>query len=297
MEQKYGNMIRGFVAQRRMVEEMRKKYPPDPKNPRTFFTSFKKGMNQLTDAMADAAGRDRMHTGVTVRSIGRSDDGIWTVNLSDGQSVTGDAVIVATEAWAAASIVRPVDGQIADAVGAIESTSSGTCSFAFREEDITIDMNVFGVLCPAVEKRSMLAATYSSTKWPGRAPKGAVMFRGFVGGPHNQKIMEKSDEEIEQIVLADMREILGIGPKAQPVFSRFYRWTRGMPQYTLGHLDRVELVEARSKEISGFALAGGSYRGVGLPNCIESGEVAVTKVLGDMGIALAEDQVEEKRVY
>ena len=137
----------------------------------------------------------------------------------------------------------------------------------------------------------------ASTKWPGRAPKGAVLLRGFVGGPHNQAIMEKGDEEIRAIVLAELRDILGINPKAEPLFSRFYRWTLGMPQYTMGHLDRVELIEARSKDITGLALAGGSYRGVGIPNCIESGEAAVTKVLGEWGIALDEDKVEEKRAY
>ena len=297
MEQKYGNMIMGFVAMRRMVEQMKKKYPPDPKNPKTFFTSLKKGMQELPEAMADAAGRDKMKTGVTVRSVSRNADGTWLVNLSDGNAVNGDAVIVATEAWAAVPLARDVDAQIADALAGIPSSSSGTCSFAFKEDEIGIDMNAFGVLCPAVEKRSMLAATYSSTKWPGRAPKGTVLFRGFVGGPHNQKIMEKSDEEIREIVLADMRDILGIKPSVEHIFSRFYRWTLGMPQYTMGHLDRVELIEARSAGIRGLALAGGSYRGVGLPNCIESGEAAVTKVLGDLGITLAEDEVEEKRVY
>ncbi len=297
MEQKYGNMIRAFVAQRKMVEQMRKKYPPDPKNPKTFFTTFKKGMHELTNAMADAAGRTKMHVGVTATDIARATDGTWTVSLSNGEAVSGDAVIIATESWAAVSLVRSVDAQIADALAAIPSSSSGTCSFAFREDEIGIDMNAFGVLCPAVEKRALLAATYSSTKWPGRAPKGAVMFRGFVGGPHNQKIMDKSDDEIRDIVLSEIRDILGISPKVQPIFSRFFRWTLGMPQYTMGHLDRVELIEARSKDVPGFALAGGSFRGVGLPNCIESGEAAASKVLGELGITLAEDQVEEKRAY
>lgn len=297
MEQKYGCMIKAFLAQRKMVEEMRKKYPPDPENPRTFFTAFTKGMHELPDAMADAAGRDRMRTGAGVKNVARSSDGAWTVTLADGETVSGDAVILATEAFAAEPLVRPLDASIADALAGIPFSSSGTCSFAFAEDEIGIDMNAFGVLCPAAEKRALLAATYSSTKWPGRAPKGAVMLRGFVGGPHNQAIMEKSDDEIREIVLSEMRDILGISPGAKPLFSRFYRWTLGMPQYTMGHLDRVELIEARSREIAGLALAGGSYRGVGLPNCIESGEAAVSKILGEWGIELDEDKVEEKRAY
>lgn len=295
MEQKYGNMILGFVAQRRMVEKMRKKYPPDPKNPKTFFTAFRSGMHHLTDAMAEYAGADKLRSGAAATAVSCGSDGTWTVTLADGSTVSGDAVIIAAEAWAAEKLVRPFDAAIADALAAIPFSSSATISFAFEESQVGIDMNAFGVLCPAVEKRSLLAATYSSTKWPGRAPEGKVLFRGFMGGPHNQKIMEKSDEEITQTALSDMREILGINPKAQPLFSRFFRWTNGMPQYTIGHLDRVALIEQRAAATSGLALAGGSYRGVGIPNCIESGENAAAKVLGDWGVAYVE--TEEKRSY
>ena len=107
--------------------------------------------------------------------------------------------------------------------------------------------------------------------------------------------MEKTDAEISEIALAELRSILGLNPKAEPLFSRFYRWTLAMPQYSMGHLDRVELIEARSALIPGLALAGGSYRGVGLPNCIESGEAAVAKVLAEWGVEFVE--AEEQRAY
>jgi len=288
MEQEHGNMISGFLAQRRMVEEMKRNHPPDPKNPRTFFTAFKRGMHELSEAMAEKAGRDKLRTRASVSAIERGADGAWTVTLSDGEALTADAVIVATESWAAEPIVRGVDPQIADALAAIPASSSATVSFAFAENEIGIDMRKFGVLVPEVEKRALLAATYSSSKWPGRAPQGTVLLRAFIGGPNNQAVMEKSDQEIREIALAELRDILGIDSKAKPLFSRFYRWTLGMPQYIMGHLDRVEAIEARCAEIPGLAIAGGSYRGVGLPNCIESGEAAARKVLGDLGIAVAE---------
>ncbi|HEY5541417.1 MAG TPA: protoporphyrinogen oxidase [Coriobacteriia bacterium] len=295
MEQKYGCMIKGFLAQRKMVEAMRKKHPPDPKNPKTFFTAFTGGMHEFSEAMADAAGPDKLRTGVGVTSLSRAEDGTWTATLSDGTAETADSVIIATESWAAEPLVRPLDEGIADALAEIPASSSATASFAFDEGEIGIDTNKFGVLCPAIEKSTLLAATYSSTKWPGRAPKGKVLMRAFLGGPQNQAIMEKGDEELTQVALAELRRILGINPKAEPIFHRFFRWTGGMPQYTMGHLDRVALIEERSKQVSGLALAGGSYRGVGLPNCIESGEQAVTKVLADCGIEY--DEVEEKRSY
>ena len=298
MEQTYGSLTKGFLVARRKVEEMRHKYPPKPgQKPRTFFTSFVNGMQELTDRMADAAGRPKMRTGVTVTALHRAHGRAWTVLLSDGSSVDGDAVIVATESWAAEPLVRPHDEIIRESLASIPASSSATISMAFNENEVGFDLNAFGVLCPLVERRALMAATYSSTKWPGRAPPGKVLLRGFVGGPHNQEIVKRSDEELTQAVLAEFQDLLGLNPFAKPLFSRVFRWHLGMPQYTLGHLERIARIEDRCAQIRGLAIAGGSYRGVGVPNCIESGERAVTKILGEWGMELAEDHAEEKRYY
>ncbi len=298
MEQSYGSLMKGFVATRRKVEEMRRKYPPKPGDkPRTFFTSFVNGMQELTDRMAGAAGRQRLHEGVTVTGLRRKDGGAWSISLADGSRVEGEAVIIATESWVAESLIRPHDEVIADALAGIPASSSATVSMAFDEKEVGFDLNAFGVLCPLVEGRALMAATYSSSKWPGRAPQGKVLLRGFVGGPHNQKIVNHSDEELVQTVLAEFRDILGLNPNAKPLFSRVFRWHLGMPQYTLGHLDRIARMDERCARLPGLAIAGGSYRGVGVPNCIESGELAVSKILGEWGIRLAEDVGEEKRYY
>jgi oxygen-dependent protoporphyrinogen oxidase len=298
MEQNYGSLLKAFIAIRRKVEEMRRKYPAKPgEKPRTFFTSFVNGMQQLTDSMADAAGHERMRTGISVSSLQRLPKERWRALLADGSFIEGDAVIVATESWTAEPLLRPLDKSIADALETIPTSSSATISIAFNENEVGFDLNAFGVLCPLVEGRALMAATYSSTKWPGRAPKGRVLLRGFVGGPHNQEVLKRSDEELVQTVLAEFQDILGLNPFAKPLFHRVFRWYLGMPQYTLGHLDRITLIEDRSAQIPGLALAGGSYRGVGVPNCIESGERAVSKIIGEWGIDLAEDRVEEKRYY
>jgi oxygen-dependent protoporphyrinogen oxidase len=299
MEQKYGSLMKGFLAARRKVEEMRRKYPPKPgEKPRTFFTSFVKGMQELPDRMAEAAGLKRMQTGVAVAGLQQMKDGRWSAFISEGSAVVeGDAVIIATESWAAEPLIRRQDEAIADALAAIPASSSATVSVAFNENEVGFDLNAFGVLCPMVEGRALMAATYSSTKWRGRAPQGRVMLRGFVGGPHNQKIVYRPDEELVQTVLSEFHDILGLSPDAKPLFSRVFRWHLGMPQYTLGHLDRIARIEERCARIPGLAIAGGSYRGVGVPNCIESGERAVSKILGEWGIILDEDRAEEKRYY
>jgi len=298
MEQTYGSLTKGFIAARRKVEEMRRKYPPQPgQKPRTFFTSFVNGMQELTDRMADVAGREKMRTGAAVIALRHPHGRAWTVLLSDGSTVDGDAVIIATESWAAEPLVRPHDEAIADALASIPASSSATISMAFNENEVGFDLDAFGVLCPLVERRALMAATYSSTKWPGRAPPGKVLLRGFVGGPHNQEIVKRSDEELVQKVLAEFCDLLGLNPFAKPLFSRVFRWHLGMPQYTLGHLGRIGRIDDRCAQIPGLAIAGGSYRGVGVPNCIESGERAVTKILGEWGIELGEDHAEEKRYY
>jgi oxygen-dependent protoporphyrinogen oxidase len=294
MEQKFGSMIGGFVDARKKVAAMRKKYPPDSKNPRTFFTSFTGGMQELTDALAEGVGRENIRSGAAVTKLERSGDS-WRVALADGEVLEADAVVIATEAWAASLLLADVDAAVAHALSGIPSSSSATVSLAFDTEDVGFDLNAFGVLCPMAEKRSLMACTLSSTKWRGRAPEGKTLVRGFVGGPHNQRIMENDDATITTTVIKEFREILGL--TAYPIWTRIFRWTNGMPQYTLGHLDRVGVISERLASTPGLGIGGGSYTGVGVPNCIESGEKAVSKVLGDLGITLAEDSAEEKRVY
>jgi protoporphyrinogen/coproporphyrinogen III oxidase len=288
MEQTYGCLIKGFLAQRMAAEEMRRKYPPDPKNPRTFFNSFKEGMQQLPDGMAEAAGRDNIRTGVAATRLERSDAG-WAVHLGDGSVLEADGVIVCTEGWAAADLLATVDADLSALIATIPHSSSATVSMGFDTVDLGFSLDAFGVLCPSIENRALMAATYSSTKWPNRAPAGKALMRGFVGGPHNQAIMDRSDDEMIEIVKAEFRSILGL--KAQPLFAKVYRWINGMPQYTMGHLGRVDRIEALTGSIATLGVGGGSYRGVGIPNCIESGEAAASKVMRELGCApMLEDE-------
>jgi len=297
MEQQFGSLIRGFLAERKKREEMRKKYPPKPgAKPWAFFNTFYRGMQELTDRMADAVGRERIRTGAHVETVEHVGEG-WRVTLAGGEVIDGDALIVATEAWASTLLMRGVDDELADLLASIPCSSSATVPIAFRAEDCPFDTKWFGILSPLVEKRPLLAVTLSSSKWPDRAPEDRVLLRGFIGGPANQHLLEATDEELIETVRQQLVELLGIKPDAQPVYASVYRWIGGMPQYTLGHLDRVDEIERRTGVITGLELAGGAFRGVGIPNCIESGERAVTKVLGDIGITYEEDTTPPARTH
>lgn len=284
MERRSGSVIRATSLAVAARERAQAGKPKDPNS--TVFATFRGGMHELTDAIARAAGTECLHTGTGVARIEPAEAG-YRIELENGEELSYDAVIVATESNHAATLTSGIDSALSAALAGIPNISSATCTAAFRAEDVTVPERGFGVLVPAVEERALLAATYSSTKWSNRAPEGRVLLRGFIGTPHNQEIMERSDGELVEIVLNEMRAVLGVRDGAAPLFTRFYRWTNGMAQYTMGHLDRVEAIEARENAIDGLAVAGGCLRGVGVPNCFESGERAADKVLGDLGFQTA----------
>jgi protoporphyrinogen/coproporphyrinogen III oxidase len=297
MEQKYGSLVRGFLAQRKKVEEIRKKFPPKVgAKSRTFFSSFLLGLQYFTDKVADAAGRENIRTGAGAKRIERVGD-VWRVTLADGGALEGDAVVLATEVWAAEPLVRGFDAPMADVLSTIPCSSSATILMGLDEADCPFDKHWHGILSPAIEHEPVTGISLMSSKWPHRAPAGRVLLRGFVGGPRDQEIIKRSDEELVEITRQAFIKLLGVKGDAKPVFSRVFRWVGGMPQYTLGHLDRIDELEARAAETPGFALAGGGYRGVGVPNCVDSGENAARKVLGEWGMTLDEDGEQPKRLY
>ena len=148
-----------------------------------------------------------------------------------------------------------------------------------------------------MEKRSLTGVSLMSSKWPDRAPAGRVLLRGFLVGSRDQDVLRKSDDELIELARTQMVELIWVKPNARPRYAKIFRWEGGMPQYTVGHLDRVDEIEQLQLAVTGLALAGNAYRGVVVPNALESGERAVTKVLGDFGIVLAEDSAEEKRIH
>jgi len=279
MEQKHGSLVRGFLEQRRKVEEMKKKYPPKPgAKRRTFFSSFRTGLQFITDKMAEAAGPEHIRTGVAATGIAR-DGAAWRVTLSDDTVLDADAVIVASEAWATEKLLAESVPEISTLVGTIPCSSSATVILAFDEADCPFDKKWHGILTPAVEKRSLTGVSLMSSKWPERAPEGRVLLRGFLGGPRDQAVLEKSDDDLIELARSQMVDLIGVKPDARPRYAKIFRWEGGMPQYTLGHLDRVDEIERLQAGVPGLAVAGNAYRGVGVPACITSGRAAAERLL------------------
>lgn len=314
MEQKYGSLIKGFLAQRKKVEAIKKKYPPKPGARRkTFFSSFERGLGSLTDAMADAAGREHMLLGCGVKAVEIDRDFAeaggtaeindaagkkrYRVTLEDGRVIEGDGLIVATPAWQTAEFFSEALPEAADVLNTIPNSSCGTVVIAFDKEDAPFDKAWHGILTPAVEHRKVTGISLVSSKWLGRCPDDKVLIRGFVGGPRDPEMLDLSDDEIIDLARATYEELLGLRKGAPIRYAKVFRFPRSMPQYTVGHLDRMKELWSLVDPEMGLCLAGAPYKGVGVPNCLQSGEDAATKVLGDFGIELAEDKQEEKRLY
>jgi oxygen-dependent protoporphyrinogen oxidase len=122
---------------------------------------------------------------------------------------------------------------------------------------------------PRVERRALLAATWVTSKWPGRAPEGHVLMRGFLGGGRDPHRLERSDGELVDVARRELTELLGI--TGDPLFARVFRWTRQSPQYEVGHLDRLTTIERRVAAIPGLFVTGSGFRAIGIPDCVADG--------------------------
>jgi protoporphyrinogen/coproporphyrinogen III oxidase len=267
MEAKYGSLGRGMLA-------ARKKRTHSPAGA-SIFTSLKGGMQQLADTLLARFSPDSLRPNAPVQAIQRQDKG-WVVSAGYA-SDHFDGVIVATPATTAPVVLEMASPQLAAELNAIPYSSSVTVTLGF-DKDVRARLPAgFGFLVPRSEGKRMLAATFVHNKFPDRAPADRALIRCFLGGSRDEAVLQLPDEEILKIVREELQQILRLA--AEPLFSRIYRWKRAMAQYTVGHLERVGRIENLLKQLPGLALAGNAYRGIGVPDCVRSGETAARQVL------------------
>jgi oxygen-dependent protoporphyrinogen oxidase len=189
-------------------------------------------------------------------------------------------VIIALPADRAADLVWPLDSVLAGALGEIEYASSAIVCTGHSLADIDHPLDASGLVVPAVEKRQILSVSFASRKFAGRAPEGQVVLRTFLGGALQPEILTHTDDELVRIVLSELREILGV--RGEPRFTIVSRHVRAMPQYHVGHLDRIRRIEQSIAAQPRLALAGNAYAGVGIPDCIHSGQLAAERVFSSL---------------
>src|SRR3984893_3242222 len=269
MESIYGSLGRGMVAARKKMKQS------EPRPAPSIFTSLKNGMQQLAVAIVERLSADALRANSRMQAVRRQERG-WVVSAG-GASEHFDAVIVGTPATAAASLLESVSADMASELSGISYSSSVTVALGFGQEVRASLPPGFGFLVPRSEGKRLLAATFVHNKFLHRAAADRALLRCFLGGSGDKQVVELPDEEILRIVREELRQILGLA--AEPRFTRVYRWRGAMAQYNVGHLERVERIERLRKQLPGFALAGNGYRGIGVPDCIRSGEQAATEVL------------------
>jgi protoporphyrinogen/coproporphyrinogen III oxidase len=242
----------------------------------SLFVTFADGMQAFVTALADRLPDSAVVLGQRVTSIERAGDR-WRLTSADGIRFDADRVILAAEAHAAARLLRYVDPALATLVGDIEYAGAATISLGFRRADVPHALDAFGFVVPRSEGKAILAATFSSVKYPGRAAADHVLIRCFVGGALNPTVLGEDDATLVARTRRELGEALGIS--ADPVLVRASRWPASMPQYRIGHLARVETIERRVAALPGLRLAGAAYRGVGIADCVRSGEAAAEAAL------------------
>lgn len=278
-EREHGGIIRGVIANRKRAQA-------SGAPPRAGFVTPTGGMGRIVEALtADLVGRGvALRTGVTVSRLVRSEEGAayrYLVRTASGEELPADGLILTTPAPVTADLLADDGHGLAPIAGAnlrhVPHVNSVTLSLAFHRRDIDHPLRGYGYVVPRVQRRPILASTWTSSKWAGRAPDGQAVLRFYIGRAGGRDGIALSDAEIQELALAEMRDVLRVD--ATPTRSWVSRWPGGSPQYTVGHVERIAEAEWRVATIPGLAIAGCSYHGVGIPDCVRSGERAAHRVV------------------
>jgi oxygen-dependent protoporphyrinogen oxidase len=245
----------------------------------SLFLSFDCGMEVLVQALEHALVQSSATTlaQVDIRKNTRVQSlswtgASWTIQTQTGETLGADALCLAVPAYIAAQLLSNVDAELSTQLNQIKYASTATINFAYDRAAIQHPLDGFGFVVPFIERRSLIACTFSSVKFAGRAPENHVLLRAFVGGALQPEMFALDETDMLSSVERDLRELLGI--KTRPLFAEVAKWQNSMPQYEVGHLDRVEQIDDELSQIPALALAGNAYRGAGIPDCIRSGEKA-----------------------
>jgi oxygen-dependent protoporphyrinogen oxidase len=278
VERKYGSLIRGMVAARRAAAGSNN--GTGPKLP--MFMTLQGGMQQLVDTLAGKLEPRALRTGqevTRVESVNRHGPP-YRLHMRDGEALEADAVVLATPSDVSSRLLKGVNPTLSEELAGIRYVSTAVVSLGYEPKDGLAPLDGFGFLIPKKEGRRITACTWTSTKFDHRAPKHHKLVRCFVGGPGREEVVDLDDDGMTWMVRQELAAIMGL--RADPDVVRIYRWEKVNPQYDLGHLDRVKGMRARLAEHGGLFLAGSSYDGVGVPDCIRQGQEAAEAVLAGL---------------
>jgi len=270
LEQQYGSLIRALI---KLKSERKKENGGEVSAaPRGNLTSFYNGAQTITDAIAGELG-ERLKPGVTVKGVEKSGN-LYRLHTSKGV-FEADAVALASPAIVSAGILKDLDSGISKILSTIPYPPLSVVCFGYKKEKVGHLLNGFGFLIPHKEGRRILGTLWDSSIFPNRAPEGHVLLRSMIGGAQSPELAMLDDSKLVNAVMDELNPILSM--KTEPDLVRIYRWDKAIPQYVFGHGEKLTAIDERLKAFPGLYLAGNSYRGVGMNDCVENGfKVAVS---------------------
>ena len=273
-EQQYGSLIKASRSQAKKQSSNEKSGSGARYG---LFTAPRNGIQTILDTLREKVGSSAtIRSECPISSVKRQNEG-WSISAVGGETENYDAVILALPTHRAARVVEGVSPELAEGLRGIEYASSAIVVSGHNLSDIKHPLDAFGLVIPEIENRDVIAVSFSSRKFPGRAPEGKVVLRTFVGGAMHPEKMALSDEDMKQTVRRELSSMLGVS--GEPDFEEVVRYENSMPQYHVGHLDRVAKIEQQVANLPGLELAGNAYRGVGIPDSIASGESAAERLM------------------
>lgn len=226
------------------------------------FRAFPEGMGRLFEELRKALPEGTIRYGRRVESIQRQEDNRWRLRVDGGEAPPLDGLLLALPAPAAAPLLAPWCAGAAAEMEAIPYASSAVVLLGVPVDQISRLPNTFGFVVPAIDRRRILAASFASHKFPGRAPVGRTLIRIFIGGSLQPELLQHDDAALIQIACEELAELIGM--RGEPEWAAVRRWNRAMPQYHVGHLERVERIEAEISRLPGLEIAGNALHGVGI---------------------------------
>ncbi len=275
MEQKYGSISRGLFATKEADQDQAES---DSGARYSLFVAPRLGNEQFVSTIASRLPEGVVQKETSIVGIARGEDSLWRLKRASGKEVVCRKLILAIPAHQAAELLLPFDPALARELEAIVYAGCAVVCLGIAQQQFRVPPGGFGFVVPAVENRRILAISFSSNKFRGRAPEGQYLVRVFFGGACQSEMMERSDSELIEIAIEELKELLQM--TGLPTTQKIVRWPNAMPQYHVGHNARVERIENRVAEIDNLALIGNAYHGVGIPQCIHTAENAVERLLG-----------------
>lgn len=270
-EREYGSVMRGVsaAAQKRRADAAVSGVAPQPQQ----LWSFREGLRVLIDSLRERLG-NIVHTGVDVRRLERTESG-WRIHVEKNDVWNADVVVLTAPAHEQATIVADVDAELANEMNSIPYNRIAVVALGYRQADVP-SVDGFGYIAPQNTRRDLLGVQWCSAIYPERAPSGMVLWRALCGGWNRADVADWPEDRLVAAVREELR--LALNVSASPAFIHIARWLAAIPQYVIGHLDRVRRIEERVARLPGLFVGGNAYHGVAMNDCTEQAVLLAERI-------------------